>query len=297
MQQRARVMPDVGMDRYTTDGKVAQNPMNLPAYKCESSSMLPSCKQEVWSEWERYHQTNNGQPNIDGLSQNGQFWPHTWTPVGPIDPFTPRTQVVGGQVGGQVVPGPTDPQTAYGIAITAALDGQDEKFTVQENPNSVTYKYLHQLQQLPGSHYQVTAASFDGFDTAQVVDRFAHLPQVAAKWVVYQLNMKMHESHPCFSLAGREHFELSNPPLQCGDISTIKKYPITLIRVFEARVQKRQDGGQEIYLTMEIGNMISAGSGGMYQVRVTMDKFQNLIAYTPLARDQKHTFVLPRTRT
>lgn len=293
-------VPDAGSD---TIGS-----LNLPAYLPPSPSNACEAKRDFilntndhnidpalqlqWAEYEMSHQVNAGQPNPDGLPQTGQFWLHGWTPLGPIDPMMPRNQQTG-----EVTPGPQDPQLAYGMAITAAMDAQEGKFYPREDPNDVSYQYRNQLQQIPGSHFQNTAASFDGDKNAIVVNRFAYLPEMSARYVVDELNKQMRKDHPCFSLAGREHFEISNPPMQCGDGSTVKHNPVSLIRVFESRVQKMEDGSQRVYLTMELGNLISAGSGGMFTTVVTVDSHQNFAGYTPLERDQKHTFVLPRTRT
>jgi len=118
---------------------------------------------------------------------------------------------------------------------------------------------------------------------------------------VMQLNEKFRKEHPCFSLSGREHFELSNPPQNCGDTSNQKHNPITLIRVFESRLLKKDtvdDGPRQfLFLTLEIGNHVSAGSGGMFHTVVTLDGEGNFVSYTRPERDEKQTFVLPRTRT
>jgi len=222
--------------------------------------------------------------------RNGQFWAKNWEAWGPLDPFTPRT------ADGQVTPGPTDPQLAYASALTASMDDQARKFCVKENPNDVTHQYLNSLQQVPGSHYETFAASWNAHDTPMVVNRRAHLPQMAARWVVMQLNDKFRKEHPCFSLSGREHFELSNPPHACGDTSNQKHNPITLIRVFESRLLKKENE-QLLFMTMEIGNHVSAGAGGMFHTVVTVDNKGNFINYTSPKRDEKQTFVLPRTRT
>ncbi len=283
-------MPDVGTDSVSLQGKRLHYDLNLPAFVGQNSSMLPYCIAHQWSNHEMCHQINRGQRNPDGLPQTGQTWPHTWTPLGPLDPFTARTTNQG------VRPGPSDPQLVYGAAIAASLAAQEQKFCVREDPGAPTRQYLNDLQQIPGSHFEVQAASWNGFENAQVVDRFADLPQNAAKWVVQKLNEKMRQDHPCFSLAGREHFELSNPPMQCGDSSTIKTSPIVLLRVFDCRVRKLREGGQEVYIAMEIGNFISAGAGGMFSTVVKMDAFQNFVSFSTLKRDEKQTFVLPRGR-
>ena len=83
---------------------------------------------------------------------------------------------------------------------------------------------------------------------------------MAANYVIARLNEKLRADHPCFSLAGREHFEMENPPMTCGDTANPKQNPITLIRIFECRIMRVRDTEeQKIYLTMEIGNHISAG--------------------------------------
>jgi hypothetical protein len=287
-------VPDVGTDHVSLQGKRLYYDLNLPAFiKDEGqleSGLLPACIGRQWAGLEARHQYNLGQPNPDGLPQNGQTWPHTWTTLGPLDPFTART------ARGEVRPGPNDPQLVYGAAIAASVAAQESKFCVRENPGAPTRQYLNELQQVPGSHFEVQAPSWNGFENAQVVDRFADLPQSAAKWVMQKLNEKIRQDHPCFSLAGREHFELSNPPMQCGDASTIKTSPIVLLRVFDCRVRKLREGGQEVYLAMEIGNFISAGAGGMFTTVVKMDKFQNFVGFSTLKRDEKQTFVLPRER-
>lgn len=226
----------------------------------------------------------------DSAERSGAFWPHTWTPVGPIDPLTPRTTM------GEITPGPTDPQLVYGMAITAAMDGQAEKFCVTEDPNDVTYKYRNALQQVPGSHFPVFGPSFNAAESPQVVNRFAALPRRAAAWVVARMNERLRAEHPCFSLSGREHFEISNPPQQCGSPGSPKHNPLTVIRVFDSRVQHMPDGTQRLYLTMELGNAITAGAGGMFTTEVTIDAHGNFTDYTTPERDAKHTFVLPRSR-
>jgi hypothetical protein len=217
-----------------------------------------------------------------------------------LDPFTPRHQNAAGDM--EITPGPTDPQLAYANALVASMDAQAKKFAVTENPNDVTFQYRNQLQQIPGSHFETFSASWNAHDTPMVVDRRAHLPQMAARWVVMQMNEKLRKEHPCFSLSGREHFELSNPPQNCGDTANQKENPITLIRVFESRLMKVDDsaggdGKQLLFLTMEIGNHISGGAGGMFHTVVTIDNRGNFVHYTIPDRDQKQTFVLPRTRT
>lgn len=184
------------------------------------------------------------------------------------------------------------------MSVASALDAQTKKFQVEENPNSVTYTYLNQLQQLPGSHFQVDAASFDAYETPQVVERFSAISMNTAQWVVSELNKKIRKEHPCFSLAQKEHFEMSNPPQMCQDQSGPFMNPISLIRVFECRIKRRrEDEAQLIYLTMEIGNQISAGSGGMFSTIVTMNSKGEYVDFTDVDRDEKQTFVLPRTRT
>lgn len=284
---------DVGTDATDIHGQARHVASNLPSFLREpvfntADHLVDPRIQAQWDAFEARHQVNAGQPNPDGLPQNGEFWPHGWTSLGPIDPLAPKVD--------GVARGAQDPQLAYGLSITGAVDDQERKFAVHENPNDVTHRYLNMLQQVPGSHFQVDAASDDPYKTPQVVDRFAHLPQQAAAYVVDELNTQVRESHPCFSLAGREHFELSNPPMQCGDTSSVKQSPITLIRVFESRLKKIDDGSQELFLTMEIGNMISAGSGGMFSTVVYLDNHQRFAGFEPIARDEKHTFVLPRTR-
>lgn len=285
--------PDAGgAPEYWPDGTPTHASMNLPtSLQGDNGTLLPDGVAKQWAAYEQSYQQNTG---VDG-SGTGEFWPHGWTTLGPIDPLTPRAPNKNGE-STVVVPGPTDPQLVYGMSMAAALDGQT-KFCVMENPNDITYQYRNQLQQLPGSHFAVDAASFDAHKTPQVVDRFAALPREAAAWVIGQLNAKMRAEHPCFSLAGREHFELSNPPMQCGDGTNVKQDPITLIRIFESRIKKDDaTNHQLIYLTMEIGNAISTGSGGMFSTIVTMDAYGKFIDYTRVERDQKHTFVLPRTR-
>ena len=242
--------------------------------------------QAQWARHEIPFQTNTT------AARNGQVWVKNWEALGPLDPFTPRTP------DGKVIPGPTDPQTAYGLAIAGALNGQAEKFCVTENPNDVTYAYRNSLQQLPGSHYVVQAVSFDPYETPQVVNRFALLPEMAAKWVVAKLNEKLRAEHPCFSLSGREHFEQQNPPANCGDVTNQKQNPITLIRIFEARIKRvRGSEDQLLYLTMEIANHITGGSGGQFETVVTIDNKGNFVGYTTPQRDMKQTFVLPRSRS
>lgn len=282
--------PDVGTDHVDVHGQPREVSSNLPTAVRESNRLFNTTDvlvdprvQEQWALFEQAHQVNAGQPNPDGLPQTGEFWPHGWTPLGPIRPLVHKGS------------GPQDPQLAYAMSITGALDDQERKFQLPP-PDKVVQQYVTQLQQVPGSHFQVDAASDDPYETPQVVDRFAYLPQQAARYVVYELNKAMRETHPCFSLAGREHFEISNPPMQCGDASSVKQSPITLIRVFESRLKLRQDGTQELFLTMEIGNMISAGSGGMFSTVVFVDNHGKFCGFKPIERDQKHTFVLPRTR-
>lgn len=238
-----------------------------------------------WANYESAFQ-NNTTP-----ARNGQFWAKNWEAWGPLDPFTPRTDM------GLVTPGPTDPQLAYANALVASMDDQERKFAVTENMNDVTYKYRNQLQQIPGSHYETFAASWDAHQTPIVVNRRAHLPQVAARWVVAEMNKQIRKEHPCFSLAGREHFEISNPPMSCGgpDATNAKPNPITLIRVFESRLLKQADN-QLLFLTMEIGNHISGGAGGMFHTVVTIDNHGNFVNFTQPDRDAKQTFVLPRSR-
>jgi hypothetical protein len=212
--------------------------------------------------------------------------------MGPLPPFSPPGQ-----------PGPQDPQLAYASAVTAALDSQGEKFAHTYTTSDSTATYLNELQQIPGSHFETFAASWDSSKTPMVVERRSHLPQQAARWVVAKMNEEFRASHPCFSLAGREHFELSNPPQNCGDTANPKPDPITLIRVFESRLQtnvplaKGNAVGQKLFLTLEIGNHVSGGAGGMFHTVVTIDHRGNFIDYTRPDRDEKQTFVLPRTRT
>lgn len=229
--------------------------------------------------------------------RNGQFWAKNWEAWGPLDPFTPRYDEAGDKFK-SVTPGPTDPQLAYANALVASMDDQERKFAVTENMNDVTYKYRNQLQQIPGSHFETFAASWDAHHTPMVVNRRAHLPQTAARWVVARMNEELRKEHPCFSLAGREHFEISNPPMSCGgtDGNNQKNSPITLIRVFESRLLKQPDQ-QLLFLTMEVGNHISGGAGGMFHTVVTIDGHGNFVDYTVPKRDEKQTFVLPRTRT
>jgi hypothetical protein len=178
------------------------------------------------------------------------------------------------------------------------LDEQATKFCVSENPHDITYAYRNQMQQIPGSHFETFAASSDPYETPQVVNRFSQLAIATAQWVVFKLNEEIRKEHPCFSLAQREHFELSNPPQACEDQAGDFVNPISLIRVFECRVGRRKsDEAQLVYLTIEIGNQISAGSGGMFSTIVTINNKGEFVDYTDVRRDQKQTFVLPRTRT
>lgn len=273
---------------------------------------------DQWTRHEIPYQTNTTQ------ARSGQFWAKNWENLGPLDPFTPRQPDAHGGLA-KVTPGPQDPQLAYGNALVAAMDAQENKFTLHNTDSSPLYVHLNDLQQLPGSKYETYDASWDAFRTPMVVNRRAHLPQQAARWVVHQLNLQLRETHPCFSLAGREHFELSNAPQSCGSTSNQKHMPITLIRVFESRLLKvapeapegpsstlnlsdkpdlaeavdalDNQSGQVLFLTMEIGNHISGGAGGMFHTLVTLDNRGNFIHFTQPDRDEKHTFVLPRTRS
>ena len=112
------------------------------------------------------------------------------------------------------------------------------------------------------------------------------------------LNAKMRQEHPCFSLAGREHFDLSNAPNSCGSAGgNSKENPITFLRVFEARLKKnREDESQTVYISMELADAIDATSGGIYKSEVKVDSKNNFVAFTTPVRDDKQTFVLPRTR-
>ena len=48
---------------------------------------------------------------------------------------------------------------------------------------------------------------------------------------------------------------------------------------------------------MEIGNHISGGAGGMFSTIVTVNNKGDIVGYSNPERDEKQTFVLPRTRT
>jgi hypothetical protein len=301
----------------TPPGPVASPAVNVPGpvaaineeHALQNQYMLNSDDVNIdprilkqWAVHEAKYQENTT------LKRDGQFWAKNWEALGPLDPFTPRHQSLESENQMEVTPGPTDPQLAYANALVASMDEQARKFCVSENPNDVTYQYRNQLQQIPGSHFETFDASWDAHDTPRVVNRRAHLPQMAARWVVMQLNEKFRKEHPCFSLSGREHFELSNPPQVCGGGGTDgfnqKENPITLIRVFESRLVKLNSEAcnpgqvrQKLYLTMEIGNHVSAGAGGMFHTVVSIDDRGNFVDYTTPQRDKKQTFVLPRTRT
>lgn len=237
--------------------------------------------QHQWSLMEMQKQQNLTQ------DRNGEIWLKNWDNLGPLPPLAPNGK-----------PGTQDPQLSYGLSIASALDQQSQKFQVKENLNDISYAYRNQLQQLPGSRFEVFEASFDPYKTPQVIDRFSQLALSSAQWVVSRLNEKIRKDHPCFSLAQKEHFEQTNPPLACQDQSGPFMNPIVLIRVFECRVQRlKEDESQKVYLTMEIGNQISAGSGGMYSTIVTINNRGQFVDYEDFDRDDKQTFVLPRTRT
>lgn len=237
--------------------------------------------QYQWSLMEMRSQQN------DTPERNGQIWLKNWENLGPLPALTPTGEM-----------GPQDPQLSYGLSIASAMDEQAKKFCVSENPNDITYAYKNQLQQLPGSHFVTFTASSDPYETPQVVNRFSQLAIATAQWVVFKLNEEIRKEHPCFSLAQKEHFELSNPPQACEDQAGAFVNPISLIRVFECRVGRRRcDEAQLVYLTMEIGNQISSGSGGMFSTVVTINNKGEFVDYTNVNRDEKQTFVLPRTRT
>jgi hypothetical protein len=297
--------PVVGLNPIGQGGELASpqtmcgsvvNPAQVALLNSADLNIDPAIQAQWAVNYEIPAQTNTT------AERSGAYWAKNWEFMGPLPPFSPPGQ-----------PGPQDPQLAYASAVTAALDSQGEKFSPGTGPGTggsdVTATYMNELQQIPGSHFETFAASWDSSKTPMVVERRSHLPQQAARWVVAKMNEEFRASHPCFSLAGREHFELSNPPQNCGDTANPKPDPITLIRVFESRLQTNvplakgvacanSDAvGQKLFLTLEIGNHVSGGAGGMFHTVVTIDNRGNFIDYTRPDRDEKQTFVLPRTRT
>lgn len=289
--------PEMGIPQSFLQSQKSNEEKRQYLFNSDDINIDPRILQQ-WALHEMPFQENTTTSQMNGngntlLGRSGQVWLKNWEALGPIDPFTPRTKIDGEMV---VTPGPTDPQLAYANTLVANMDAQAEKFCVTENPNDVTYRYRNSLNQVPGSHFETTTSSWDPYESPQVINRFSHLAKVTADWVVERLNEKTRKEHPCFSLAGREHFELSHPPQTCGDTANPKYKPITLLRVFEARVKRiKEDESQRVYLTMELANHISGGSGGMFQTVVTVDNKGNIVDYTTPNRDQKQTFVLPRT--